>query len=277
MADAPAFAPGVYDDMPAEQYHALEALSSSGIKKLLRSPAHYLVERTKRNEPTEAMRIGTAVHTLILEPHREAEVIEMPAFNARTAAGRADRDAWLAEHAGAQAFDAETLGRIRAAVAAVRAHPGAALLLSDGVAERTVLWRDAAEGIECRARFDWHRADGGIVDLKTTRDASASEFARSIASFQYHVSAAWYFLGAEHVLGATPPYWAFVAVETDPPHGVACYVLDAASIRLGMDLCHRAVKRFAACLRDQVWPSYAETINPISLPPWALRLNHEEI
>jgi len=270
MADAPAFAPGVYDDMPAEQYHALEALSSSGIKKLLRSPAHYLVERTKRNEPTEAMRIGTAVHTLILEPHREAEVIEMPAFNARTAAGRADRDAWLAEHAGAQAFDAETLGRIRAAVAAVRAHPGAALLLSDGRPEVSLLWHDATLGAPCKARADFLRADGGMVDVKTTADASPAGFRRAIGSFLYHVQAAWYFNGAEHLLNATPPYWCFVCVETDPPFGVAVYSLDSASIRAGGALCARALRTYAECIGADRWPAYVETIEPISAPRWAL-------
>ena len=275
IADANQFVPGVHDDMPAEQYHALEALSSSGIKKLLRSPAHYLVERTKRSEPSEAMRIGTAVHTLLLEPHREAEVVEMPALNARTKDGRADRDAWLAEHAGSQAFDAETLGRIRAAVAAVRAHPGAALLLSDGVAERSVLWRDAAEGIECRARFDWHRADGGIVDLKTARDASAAEFARAIASFGYAISAAHYWNGAEAVFNESPAFWAFVAVEVEPPFGVACYVLDAASIRVGMRHCARAYALFRECQQSSTWPAYPAEIQPISLPAWARKFNEE--
>lgn len=271
----PAFVPGVVDNMPADQYHASAALSSSGIKKLLRSPAHYVVERTKAAEPSEAMRIGTAVHTLLLEPARAGEVVEMPAFNNRTAAGREERDAWLAAHAGYQAFDADTLARIRTAVAAARAHPGASLLLSDGVAERSVFWRDAAEGIECRARFDWHRADGGIVDVKTTRDASAAEFSRAIASFGYAISAAHYWNGAEAALNASPPFWAFVAVEVEPPFGVACYVLDAASIRVGMRHCARAYRLFRECLQSNTWPAYPAEILPISLPAWALKFNEE--
>lgn len=266
----PVFAPGVYDDLPMEQYHAMRALSSSGIKKLLRSPAHYLLDRTQKSEPTESMRFGTAVHTLLLEPERAGEVIEMPDFNTRTKDGRAERDLWREAHAGYQAFDVETLARIRAAVAAVRAHPGASMLLSDGVAERSVLWRDEREGIECRARFDWHREDGGIVDVKTTTDASPAGFIRTIGSFGYHISAAWYFLGAEHVLHATPAFWAFVVVETEPPHGVATYVLDAASIRAGMAKCNQAMRLYAECIRTGSWPSYPPTIEPISAPRWAL-------
>lgn len=266
----PIFAPGIYDGMPIEQYHAMRALSSSGIKKLLRSPAHYLLDRTKTSEPTESMRFGTAVHTLLLEPERAGEIIEMPDFNARTKDGRAERDMWIEAHAGYQSFNAETLARIRAAVAAVRAHPGASMLLSDGVAERSVLWRDEREGIECRARFDWHREDGGIVDVKTTIDAGPEGFRRAIGQFGYHISAAWYWLGAEHVLHASPAYWAFVVVESEPPHGVATYVLDAASIRAGMAKCSQAVHTFAQCMRAGEWPSYPDTIEPISAPRWAL-------
>ena len=265
------FLPGVHDGVPAADYHALDALSSTGIKKLQRSPAHFVVERTKAKRPTDAMRIGTAVHTLILEPERSGEVIEMPEFNARSSTERAARDAWLAAHAGAQAFDAETITRIRAAVAAVRAHPAASALLSDGVAERSVFWRDAKEDVPCKARYDWHRADGGIVDVKTTADASPEAFSRSIATFGYHISAAHYWTGAEHVLGASPAFWAFVAVEVEPPYGVACYVLDAASLRAGMTLCARAYRTYRECIESGRWPGYPETVESISAPRWALR------
>ncbi len=267
----PIFAPGVYDDLPMEQYHSMRALSSSGLKKLLRSPAHYLLERTKKSEPTDSMRFGTAVHTLLLEPERADELVEMPEFNARTKDGRAERDVWLESHAGKQAFDAKTLARIRAAAAAVRAHPGASMLLSGGVAERSILWRDEREGIECRARFDFHREDGGIVDVKTTADASPAGFMRTIGAFGYHQSAAHYWLGHEHVFHKSPAFWAFVVVESEPPHGVATYVLDAASIRAGMDDCARAYKAFRICNETGHWPAYPETIEPISAPRWALR------
>lgn len=268
---APEFLPGIVDGMPNDVYHQSSALSSSGIKKLLRSPAHYIVEREKSKPPTESMRIGTAIHTLVLEPHREHEVVEMPAFNARSSTERAARDAWLAEHAGAQAFDAETITRIRASVAAVRAHPAASALLSDGVAERSGFWRDAAEGIECRLRMDFHRTDGGIVDLKSCQDASPEGAARAIGQFQYHVSAAHYWSGCEHLFHASPAFWAFVFVETEPPFGVACYVLDAASLRAGMTLCARAYRSFRQCIESGRWPGYPETVESISAPRWALR------
>lgn len=267
------FMPGIHDGIPSEQYHALEALSSSGIKKLLRSPAHYLLERTKSTPPTDSMRIGTAVHTLVLEPDRESEVIEMPAFNARSSTERAARDAWIAEHAGLQAFDAETLARIRATTDAVRAHPAASALLSDGVSERSLLWTDAKDGVRCKCRFDWHTSDRLVIDLKTCEDASPEGAQRAIGSFQYHVSAAHYWTGHEHVYNESPAAWIFIFAETKPPHGVAVYALDAASLRAGMTLCGRAYRTYRECIESGRWPGYAETVEPISAPRWALRFD----
>jgi hypothetical protein len=265
------FAPRFVDGLPARDYHALPSLSSSGVKKLLRSPAHYLHERTRENAPTDAMRIGTAVHTLVLEPERAGEVVAMPEFNMRTNAGKAAAIEWLEAHPNRQAFDAATYDRIQRAADAVRAHPGAARLLTEGTAERSVFWRDQAEGIDCRARFDWHREDGGIVDLKTAKDASPAGFSRAIGAYGYHISAAHYCQGAEHVFGAFPRFWGFVVVEPEPPFAVACYVLDEASIRAGMALCARAYRAFRQCVDSGAWPAYPSTIEPISAPRWALR------
>lgn len=265
------FLPGVRDGMSIEAYHAMPALSSTGIKVLRRSPAHYLAYRATPWDPTPAMRIGTAIHTLVLEPHRAADVVLMPVFNNRSKYGREDRDAWLEANKGLQAFSEEDFQRVHAAAYAVSQHTGAQALLSNGVPERSVFWRDAAEGIECRARYDWHRADGGIVDLKSCQDASPEGASRAIAKFGYAISAAHYWAGHEHALNESPKFWAFIFVESDPPHGVACYVLDSASLLVGMEQCAAAYRAFAECLRTGRWPAYADTIEPIGLPAWAKR------
>ena len=264
------FIPGIHANLAGAEYHAIEAMSSSGAKKMLQSPAHYRLMRDTQIEPTEAMRIGTAVHTLILEPNRADEVVALPEVNARTKDGRAELEAWHAANAGKQGFASDTLARIHAAVAAVRAHPGATMLLSDGEPEVSLLWRDSQYDVQCKARDDWLRRDGGIVDLKTTRDASADGFGRTIASFMYHVQAAFYWIGHEHLFDRSPEFFAFVAVETEPPFGVATYVLQSDAIRAGMRHVEVALRRYREALDSGHWPGYAEEIQPISVPRWAL-------
>ena len=83
------------------------------------------------------------------------------------------------------------------------------------------------------------------------------------------------YTGHEATLDASPKFWAFVFVETEPPFGVACYVLDAASLRVGMRHCARAYRLFAECQRTGHWPAYPDTIEPISLPAWAKKFQGE--
>ncbi len=260
-------------DMPAADYHAAEALSASGAKKLLRSPAHYRLARTQQSEPTDAMRFGTAVHTLVLEPHRSDEIVVMPAFNSRSAAGKSERDEWLARHAGCQAFDAATYDRVRRCADAVLAHPAAVELLA-GRREVSLFWRDGHLDVPCKSRFDALREDGGIGDLKTTRNASPDGFRREIGAYQYHLQAAFYWLAHESVLDRSPPFFAFVAVENDAPFGVGCYVLQSDAIRAGMRLVNQAMARYRQCLDAGAWPGYDELVQPISAPRWALTFDN---
>ena len=70
--------------MNNEQYHAdTSAISASGLKLFMRSPAHYYAAYLDPNrverQPTPAMRLGTATHCAILEPTRfNAEYAVIP-------------------------------------------------------------------------------------------------------------------------------------------------------------------------------------------------------
>ena len=63
--------PGIYFDLPEDEYHALPCLSASGIKDLLISPTQYWCEHLDPNkeerEETTARVVGKAYHKMILE------------------------------------------------------------------------------------------------------------------------------------------------------------------------------------------------------------------
>lgn len=270
----PPFVPGVVPDMPAADYHAIEAMSSSGARSILRSPQHFRLWRTERREPTPAMQFGTAVHAGVLEPETfDRVVVESPRFDARTNAGKAGRAEFAAANAGRVILSPDDFARARRCIDAIRAHPAARALLDGGEVETSLFWHDARFRVPCKARLD-ARNHGGIVDLKTTTDASPDEFARSIASWGYHRQAAHYFSGCEHLLDATPAFFAFIAAESEPPFGVACYSLPGAAILAGAHSMSRALERYAAALAAGEWPGYPDTIDTIALPKWAMRFDH---
>ena len=68
--------PGIYFGMDESQYHAIPALSSSGIRDMLISPLDYWTSSVfnpdRKEHETKAMADGTAFHRRLLEPERFA-------------------------------------------------------------------------------------------------------------------------------------------------------------------------------------------------------------
>ena len=53
-------------NMPADVYHRHRSVSNTGLKLMMRSPAHYRYQ--ERKESTRAMVLGSALHMACLEP-----------------------------------------------------------------------------------------------------------------------------------------------------------------------------------------------------------------
>lgn len=258
-------------------YHALDAVGKSDLDKIARSPLHW---KYAVREETSAMRIGSAVHCAVLEPERfVAEYVVAPPTtlcDKRTKAGKEQFAAFEEENAGKTVLTFDD-GVLCAHIAeSVQAHPRAKALLQSGQPEASLLWSDSEFNVRCRARADWLREDGTLIDLKTTQDASPAAFAKSCANFRYHVQAAWYLDAYQAATGDLPSSFIFIAVEKTPPYAVALYELDAEAVDLGRALARRDLARYANAREFGVWPGYSEAIQPLSLPRWATYAEIEE-
>jgi exodeoxyribonuclease VIII len=262
---------GRSDNLPAADYHAYEAMSSGGIRKILRSPLHFRLMRDHPAAPTEAMQFGTVVHAGVLEPDTlEAVCCIAPHVDRRTKAGKEEWQSFLDESAGKIALSADDMERARACIANVRKHPAAMRLLDGGDREVSLFWRDGKYDVPCKARLDaWNR--GILVDVKTTKDACREEFARSIATYGYHSQAAHYISGCEHVLHESPAAVCIIAVESEPPHAVAVYALPSEAILAGQHLANNALALYREALDAGEFRGYPDTVETIELPRWALR------
>ncbi len=62
--------PGIHFDISNEVYHSGPEVSNSGLALVAKAPAlyRYATDNREQREPTEAQKIGTAVHTAMLEP-----------------------------------------------------------------------------------------------------------------------------------------------------------------------------------------------------------------
>lgn len=263
-------APGFYPNVPEGEYHADPALSSTGLRKVLTTPAHFRAYTQEEQRDTPALLLGRAVHCAVLEPERYArDYAPAPEVDRRTKAGKATWEQFQADHPHATILKADDAATVEAMAQAVREHPTAALLLTEGEPELSAWWEDPETGVPCRARFDWlRRGDALGVDLKTAQDAGPRAFERAIQTHGYHVQAAFYSAGFQAIAGEPLRDFAFICVEKAPPFAVACYRLDDAAMDEGHRRVREGLRRYAECLERGEWPGYPTEIQSITLPRW---------
>ena len=62
-----------------------------------------------------------------------------------------------------------------------------------------------------------------------------------------------------------------MAVEKEPPYGVAVYHLAEEALQAGSEELHPLLVQWAQCERSGQWPGYPTEVRPITLPPYAWR------
>lgn len=293
--DRPPFVEGIYtsDRLSNAEYHKIDALSSTGAKVLAQqSGFHYQFKLANPLEQTASLRMGTAVHTGILEPHKFTEEIvpvpaDAPKYPTEQQIGaKSPSDKTIAALDWWERFEKRTAGklvlkpdefdRVQKMIASVQRHDHAMAVLEDGEREYSILWRDREFDVPCRCRFDSLRlADMVAADLKSCADASPDGFARAAANLSYHLSAAFYTVGAETMLDQSPRAWYWVCVENVAPHATAVYRCESDALRAGMRLVNVAMGRYRVGRSSGYWDAYPG-IKPLKLPRYALMHATEE-
>jgi len=255
-------------NLPASDYHKIEAFSASTAKICLRSAAHFAASRETVKEPSEAMKIGTAVHTAILEPHLfDAEIAIMPKFDKRTKVGKEGAEQFENDNIGKTVIDWYQGERVKSIAESVRGHEFFKTYVKDGDAEATLLW--GQYGLQCKARIDY-LANGTIFDVKTCQDASPAGFAKQVASFGYHMQAAHYSMGFKRVCGEKLDRFVFIAVESAYPHMVGIYTLGVDSLKAGQSDLGKAARVYAYAISEKPEMTYSNRVMEIDIPQWAM-------
>ncbi len=252
-------------EMSSTDYHAHPALSSSGLRHLAKSPAHYHAYRLDPPEQTKEMMIGSAVHAGFLEGGLEnGMVMKAPGS---TRATNLFKD-FAKAHPNAILLLEDEFTQVAEMIAALRAHPTVSKLVRGGKAEQSAFWTDPETKISCKCRPDYLTDAGLVIDLKTTQDASVEGFQRSIADYKYHWQSAWYLDGLSLALGRTLENFVHIAIEKKAPYGIGIYVLDDGSLDKARQDIAKLRARYAECLHLDEWPGLDSEIKNISIPSY---------
>ena len=237
--------PKLVPDMPNDEYHATDDISSSNIKTALKSMGKYKAQINGDSvfKATPAMDLGTLVHALVLEPHTFADQFAVSEkFDGRTKVGKAGKAAFILANEGKIIVDVEQMEVAQAMAKAVMDHPEVkAILAVAGIKfEHSGFCIDHDTRLRVKYRPDI-RTDHFIADLKSCKDASKIEFMKAILNFSYHISAAHYLKCDHELFGTTHGQFIFICVENTFPYEVAVYTLKSAAIDEGYDQCAKAL------------------------------------
>jgi len=259
--------PGIYDDLPADQYHADPAYSFSAIKQAMRSPAHLKAWLTAPPEQTPAMRIGTLTHLAVLQPDLFGSTTAVaPIVDRRTKEGKSIWEQFQAQNTGKEIITNDEREQLTAMRDSVRIHPAASALLGEGTAEVSVFNQCVETGLPLKARMDWVR-ENAIVDLKTTEDASPAGFAKSVSNYRYDLQAAHYRRMLKLQGRGDLPFY-LIAVEKEAPFAVAVYRLDEGDLTLADMQMQQQLRAIASCCEFNSWPAYSREVETLTLPKW---------
>ena len=261
---------GIYD-LSNEEYHASSAISRSQLKLMDKSPYHFWYHvLSGENIParsSESLNIGSAFHTLLLEPHLfEKEFAIAPKVDRRTKAGKEAFAEFSASAEGKIILSAEQFSTVSTMVRHVASHEIVTTLISDAQYEKSIFWTDEATGLQFRVRPDiW--SEKIVVDLKTTKETNIHKFKWGALDYGYYLQAGMIYEACQS-LGRPFEAFAILACEKDVPHVPVVYTLDGDALQYGIDKFQHYKKRLKKCIDTNTWEGYG--IHALTVPAGAI-------
>lgn len=264
--------PGIYPNVPFDEYQTWEAVSNSFLAILQdQSPLHAKYYKDHPAEDTPALLVGRAAHCLALEPSAfERRYAVAPVCDRRTKEGKQLWAEFESSANGRYILSQEQHESIRQVAESINRQI-IHRFIEKGEAEVCIVWNDKKTDVLCKARLDYvHRGRAIIVDLKTTTDASPKAFQRAMWAYRYYQQAAFYVDGYK-VLTGDEPSFVFLPVEKEPPYAVAAFEVHEDTVRAGKSEYRKALQTYADCVSTGIWPGYADEVKMINLSDWALK------
>jgi len=217
-------------------------------------------------ETKTAWDLGTAVHSLVLEPHLNYVVCGPD--DRRGADWKAKQRA--ATMNGQLLLTSGDYEQAQAMAQSVLANDNVRAFLENKstVIEASFFADDPETGLRLKTRPDAFVRDRGLViDIKTTLDASPRGFEREIRKYCYDMQAAFY-LKALSLANQDADQFMFVAVEKKPPYAVSIHVLSDDYLQYAYDRVQHTLHVIKRAEAEQDYPTGWPSLNIVQLPTW---------
>lgn len=270
--------PGIFR-MPAYEYHAAPGVSKHALDYVHECPKKYILYKKHGLQATESMKMGTLLHTAVLEPDNLPGSYYVRPDKFKTG----EKQAWELAHADKPSIKADEVQMLQQIRNACVIHPILGPILeSEGEVELSCFAQCPQTGLIRKGRPDLITEDTGgqlwIVDLKFVADAGKDSFQRQSQDLRYFVQAA-YYIDLLELLGFPGARFLFAAVEKDPIHPddhqhiVRCFEIPPADIENARGHYIRDLHRFKQCLDSGEWPDDTDKIQSLEMSSYYRKAN----
>ncbi len=275
----------IIENLPFDEYLKLNRLSSSALKDFYRSPKYFKFRKENPMKETDAMRLGTMIHTWLLENHTFQHLYyampELPELGRKPVKpdhldGRKDKDNpeyieykeelsnWEKEKA-----KIESVKNLYIEQAGDRiVYPKEVIdkfthftPYSTTKNEVTVLFEYM--GIKCKARFDVLH-DRGVEDIKTTADIFRVE--KQFYNLSYYLQAGFYQLAFKEAFGFYPDFFNFTFISTNEFVVKETFEMTFAYMEIGREMAVQQMAEYKRCVETDSWPLGLNT--SLDAPSW---------
>jgi len=221
----------LFRDIPHEEYLSWPFMSQSTIKKIDESIPEYLAEFMG----SDATRLGDAFHSAILTPEDGRTIIEPPG-NKKLNAFRELLEMFHRANSSKTIITTDQKETLALMIKSFNSHPMAVEMLTAATDIEVCAFVEF-EGIKFKCRADV-LTDLGVVDIKSTRDASPRWFWRSVRDLGYDVQAFLYrdAFDAERFF--------IIATENNGHHITQCYEISDKTFKYGRERLMRCIDKY---------------------------------
>jgi len=276
--------PGIYTDIPFDEYLDLPCFSKSFVDPILKSPKHLKHYFSEKQKSSPIMAFGSLVDALLLDQKEvERRFFKIPDTYIN---GKGEEKPWNmnsksckqaiadAVEAGKDCLKQADYDRAELVVKAIMEHPTASKWLG-GKHQVTIIWKDPATGVMCKGRPDILIEGERVVDLKCTDDPTPGKFSRVATNLKYYVQASMYLDGLHCAeTGTYQTEWkipfSFIAAEVTEPFDVVPYNMEVESLEAGRVIFQKAIELYADCQSTGQWPGYSNYAESLEIQQWAL-------
>lgn len=246
------------------EYDATVAINCSGMKHLLKSPAHFKASQTAEKTESKALRMGSLVHHIVLEstPATDKYAATPEGIDRRTKEGKAAYSAFEADAVGKTILAADewqTCEKVANSMMKAQLAIGVTFTATE------LMFSVDYCGTTLKSAIDAVGDDGYLYDLKTAEDASPKGWLQSARNYRYGLQAHFYCLAYEVAFGIKPKGFRFIVGEKEPPFEYAIYELGPQLMSYAVSDFEAGLKSYKSCVALDEWPGYGSDIKVIDI------------